>query len=499
MSELCSPDYLARLSSEQRYSSEEISRISMLLRNVDDGVWSSIPRLYIVLRRIGLLKLRDRFISRQITDASFPFASSNLPSGMETWEQTAFLRMQDCVLTSTTLFGNCEFGEHIHFARQEQIPFQKKGILGGGSESQVERVVSTISKREYARKIVRRKVFGRFQEGLETFKNELHVLKSVRHQHVVEIFGSYTDPYYAALIMSPVADCDLSAFLRQAPKSHEKMSSIRTFFGCLATAMSYLHRIRIRHKDIKPSNILVHNGNVLITDFGLSRDCNHTRSTTEGPTGLTAKYCAPEVAEYAPRNSLSDIWSLGCVYLEMITVLKGVPLNELTNFIMSNGTGRTVYHCNLDAVMMWIKQLHQTNTLEPDNMPLLWVEEMVRKDPSLRPPAAVLAAGIISHRSASDRIGEFCGICCRTEDEYFSNPDEEGPIMTPELDSDVMSTTEGVFTASTTLSLRDRTEEILRKLFPSRPVYPSLTSALEMVPSTSNYGWSQVGNLPVAF
>ncbi|MCJ1245319.1 hypothetical protein MMC30_002523 [Trapelia coarctata] len=392
---------------------------------------------------------------------------------MQDWERAAFLRAQDCILTSTTLFGNCEFGEHIHFAQLEQIPFQKKGILGGGGDSQVERVESTISKRQYARKIVRRKVFGRFQEGLETFKNELRVLKSVQHQHIVEIVGSYTDPLYAALIMSPVADCDLSEFLRQAPRSQEKLSSLRTFFGCLATAMWYLHRIHIRHKDIKPSNILVHNGNVLLTDFGLSRDCNHTRSTTEGPTGLTPKYCAPEVAGYDPRSYSSDIWSLGCVYLEMITVLKGNPLNDLTKFIAKNGIGgRTAYHCNLDTVSRWIKQLHQTNSLEPDNVPLLWVEAMIGEEPTLRPTAELLAAGIKSHRSDSDRVGEFCGICCRTEDEYFSNPEEEGPTLTPD-DSDVMSTTEGLTSVSTALTLVNSTEEAPRKLYRGRLIYSS--------------------------
>ena len=438
-----------------------------------------------------MLELHDKFVSSQITDASFPFASSNLPTQLQTWEKAMLLQAQDCVLTSSTLFGNCELGEHIHFKRQDQIPFVKMGILGGGNDTQVEKVQSTISKQYYARKIVRRKVFGRFQEGLEVFENELHVLKNVRHQHIVEIVGSYTDPCYAALIMSPVADCDLSAFLRQAPTSSEKMSSIRTFFGCLATAMSYLHGIRIRHKDMKPSNILVHNGNVLLTDFGLSRDCNHTRSTTEGPTGLTAKYCAPEVAAYGPRNFKSDIWSLGCVYLEMITVLKGLSSDDLRNFIVSNGTSRAVYHSNLDAVASWIKQLHQVNTLEPDNAPLLWVEEMLREDPNFRPLAEVLAAGIITHRSPSDRAGEFCGICCRTEDEYFSNPDDEAPILTPELDSDVMSTTESLFSASTVLSLRDGMEEVPRMLLRLIKI-SCLIIALETASIPSGYGWRQV-------
>jgi serine/threonine protein kinase len=76
---------------------------------------------------------------------------------------------------------------------------------------------------------------------------------------------------------------------------------------------------RIRHKDIKPQNILVKGMNVLITDFGTaldwSKDSGATTSGHPGPTSVN--YIAPEVAEHEDRNESSDIWSLGCVFLEM--------------------------------------------------------------------------------------------------------------------------------------------------------------------------------------
>lgn len=190
-------------------------------------------------------------------------------------------------------------------------------MLGTGGSGQVESVVlrSSASKVQSAsgqllvRKLIHRKRFGRLQQGLEEFKNELKILKRIQHRHLVEIIGSYTDPTYAALIMSPVADCDLSDFLKKiAPNNSHRRSTMRTFFGCLATALSYLHGKRTRHRDLKPSNVLVYGPNVLITDFGFSRDCNETRSTTEGrPMGTTAKYNAPEVADHAERSFSADM------------------------------------------------------------------------------------------------------------------------------------------------------------------------------------------------
>jgi serine/threonine protein kinase len=84
--------------------------------------------------------------------------------------------------------------------------------------------------------------------------------------------GRYTDPKYLALIMSPVADCNLAAYYTLAASSEDKMSLLRSFFGCLANALQYLHSSKIRHRDIKPENILIDGSNVLLTDFGLSFD-----------------------------------------------------------------------------------------------------------------------------------------------------------------------------------------------------------------------------------
>jgi hypothetical protein len=128
---------------EQRYTEEDIRRISTLLGSVDDGAWSNIPRLYIVIRRIGLLELRDHFISKRIADANFPLSDSSFPSIMGPSQRSAFLQMQRCVLTDATQACKCEWGEHAHFSDPEQIPFRMETILGTGGFAQVEKAVST--------------------------------------------------------------------------------------------------------------------------------------------------------------------------------------------------------------------------------------------------------------------------------------------------------------------------------------------------------------------
>lgn len=120
------------------------------------------------------------------------------------------------------------------------------------------------------------------------------------------------------ILMTPVADCDLRFFLDRAAQSQEE-HFLRPFYGCLITAVHYLHQNRIRHKDLKPQNILLKGTKVLITDFGTALDWNdESRATTTGDPGpISITYAAPEVVDRERRSESSDIWSLGCVFVEM--------------------------------------------------------------------------------------------------------------------------------------------------------------------------------------
>jgi serine/threonine protein kinase len=79
--------------------------------------------------------------------------------------------------------------------------------------------------------------------------------------------------------MSPIAEMDLAAYLMRATASHHH--ELRTFFGCLASLLEFLHEQKVRYKDIEPGNILVHAGMVLFADFGLSP--NFTDGTAVPP------------------------------------------------------------------------------------------------------------------------------------------------------------------------------------------------------------------------
>jgi serine/threonine protein kinase len=98
--------------------------------------------------------------------------------------------------------------------------------------------------------------------------------------------------------MEPVADTDLRHYLANATGSKKERSTLCKMFGCLSSAVAYLHLNKCRHKDLKPHNILIKDEKVYVADFGLALDYTMTnRETTMGrPEAFTELYVAPEVS-----------------------------------------------------------------------------------------------------------------------------------------------------------------------------------------------------------
>lgn len=94
------------------------------------------------------------------------------------------------------------------------------------------------------------------------------------HWHIVTYVGSYVAGSELGILLSPIADHNMHDFLTSIDEGllmncHQVL---RKSLGCLMAGLAFMHRNGIRHKDIKPANILVHGTNVLFADFGLALD-----------------------------------------------------------------------------------------------------------------------------------------------------------------------------------------------------------------------------------
>jgi serine/threonine protein kinase len=239
-----------------------------------------------------------------------------------------------------------EKGSHLPDVDEAQLPFVPKRILGQGGCSVVEEVQDRNSGRLYARKVFLPKWKDRARIK-DIFENELKIIRCVEeHHHMVAVHATYTTAERLGMLLLPVADGgDLDNYLgqflsyqndptRRKALLDEMTSNLQRAYGCLAAGLTFIHKSRIRHKDIKPSNILVHRGLVLYTDFGLAFDSRLLEnSTTDGPTDMTRRYAAPEVLSSGTKNSSSDVYSLGCVFIQMYSVMsRSISYNDEETF-----------------------------------------------------------------------------------------------------------------------------------------------------------------------
>lgn len=78
---------------------------------------------------------------------------------------------------------------------------------------------------------------------------------------------------------------------------------------------------------------------------------------------MTERYCAPEIKFATDRNETSDVFSLGGVFLEMLTVASGASIEDLNHFLTNSGgqhgasSGLVTFWSNLDKLVPWLDSL----------------------------------------------------------------------------------------------------------------------------------------------
>lgn len=116
--------------------------------------------------------------------------------------------------------------------------------------------------------------------------------------------------------------CDGGDLHHKIKKREEPIpeQEVKEGFIQLAMAMRYIHKHRILHRDLKSQNIFLHGeGQMKLGDFGIAKLLTATKDYAKTMVG-TPYYLSPEIIEEKPYNFSSDIWSLGIVLYEMLTL-----------------------------------------------------------------------------------------------------------------------------------------------------------------------------------
>jgi serine/threonine protein kinase len=344
---------------------------------------------------------------------------------------------------------------HIDYHKHEEPSLVQGRFLGHGMHGGVWETSCNGVRLAWKRKFCRRKISARE-------RCEIEIIKKLSHDHVVRLIGTYTHGPFLGLLLWPVATCHLASLLEDVDVLQKKYSTengtpvelpddlyeqwsdrvarlealgiptnvptrlirdsavafLGQTIGCIAGAVAYLHASKIKHKDLKPSNILLSHDGLWLTDFGTATDFSVlTSSATEDGERGTPKYFAPEVARFALNGRSADIFSMGCVFFEIITLCVGYTLKLTQDLRQSYDRS---FHANMGDIIPWF-DLSDTlvRAVADEHFPGL-VRWMMEKEAARRPTAGeveeeiALISGfstMVKRVSAPDR--SFYRQCCK--------------------------------------------------------------------------------------
>ncbi|KAI6108406.1 kinase-like domain-containing protein [Pisolithus croceorrhizus] len=153
---------------------------------------------------------------------------------------------------------------------------------------------------------------------VQALKMESETLKDLDHPHIVAYLGFEETPNFLSIFLEYVPGGSIGSCLRDHGKFDEYVT--RSFTAQILDGLAYLHSKNIIHRDLKADNILVEKSGICkISDFGISKRTDDDQGAFTAMQG-TVFWMAPEVIgsqKGKGYNSKVDIWSVGCVVLEM--------------------------------------------------------------------------------------------------------------------------------------------------------------------------------------
>lgn len=274
----------------------------------------------------------------------------------------------------------------------EDLPKERFEFIrfrGGGSYSEVQEVRQVQTGKVYIRKRMRKANDQGHGITEKQIKNECAIMDKLHHPHITSVqFWRHEGEDYFSLFMLPVADCDLWDYLHKTGEMgfpSDRVEKIYPWFGCLLHALDYAHGLNINHLDIKTGNILIHNAYPYLTDFGMAEDNSELEQGKSCRTDIgTPMYRAPEVQS----SPAADIFSLGCVFSEMLTVTQAKKIKDFqTSRCNTQDSIVPPFKSCLPKVIEWIQQFTTKNTDGLADTIVKLVVRMLKEEPRSRPKA----------------------------------------------------------------------------------------------------------------
>ncbi|OMJ74018.1 hypothetical protein SteCoe_27173 [Stentor coeruleus] len=207
-----------------------------------------------------------------------------------------------------------------------RIPKWKRGaLIGEGAYSKVYECLNLETGELHVVKHI--ELLGTPQQifyEVTNLKKEILMLKNLYHKNIVQyLYTEINNDYNGVdIMMEYVSGGSLRHLLNKFGKFEEPIAVL--YINQVLEGLKYLHSQGIVHRDIKSANILVtQDGIIKLSDFGASKKIKTEYDEDQDELSRSLKgspyWMAPEVARQSGHGFAADIWSVGCVMIEMLT------------------------------------------------------------------------------------------------------------------------------------------------------------------------------------
>ncbi|KAJ3795230.1 STE/STE11/cdc15 protein kinase [Lentinula aff. detonsa] len=247
--------------------------------------------------------------------------------------------------------------------------FQLGNCIGRGQFGSVYRALNLNTGQMVAVKRIR--LEGLKEDEVTQLMREVDLVKRLSHPSIIKYEGMHRDADTLSIVLEYAENGSLGQTVKAFGKLNEKL--VASYVVRILEGLHYLHQSEVVHCDLKAANILTtKTGNVKLSDFGVS--LNMRAVEREQDVAGTPNWMAPEVIELKGASPKSDIWSLACTVIELLT-------------------GRPPYGDIANSMSVMFRIVEDDMPPIPTGVsPLLedFLKQCFHKDPSQRPSAELL-------------------------------------------------------------------------------------------------------------